>query len=101
MANVDPDTYLFGVEGDLPLVVERLGARTTKTLYAITDIPLQIIGDRTRVLPPTLQCLKSTIEEVGKVLGPRDCCYLSIGGHLEVEDEQTSYIGLPGGERLY
>ncbi|KAG8920069.1 hypothetical protein FRC01_000944 [Tulasnella sp. 417] len=102
IANVDPDTYLFGVEGDLPMVVEELGARTTKTLYAITDIPLQIIGDRARVLRPTLECLKSTIEEVGTVLGPRDCCHIyPVGGDLEVEDEQTSFIGLPGGERLY
>ncbi|KAG8916658.1 hypothetical protein FRC01_002938 [Tulasnella sp. 417] len=101
IAKVDVDYYLQGVEGDLSLVVEELGARTTKTLYVITDIPLQTNVDRTLVLPPKLQCLKSTIEEVGKLLGPRDSCQIYVGGHIEIENEEKSFMALPCGERLY
>ncbi|KIO25616.1 hypothetical protein M407DRAFT_24994 [Tulasnella calospora MUT 4182] len=95
IAKGNPDGYLFGVEGDLSLVVDKLGVRTTKTLYIITDVTLQIIGDGARVLPPKLQCLKSTLEEVGSVLGP------PVGGHVETENDEPSFLPLSGDEHLY
>ncbi|KAG9044161.1 hypothetical protein FS837_008713, partial [Tulasnella sp. UAMH 9824] len=102
MAKSNPDVYLFGVEGDLSLVTEELGVRTTKTVYVITDVNVQVIGDRTRVMAPKLQDVKSAIEEVGQALGPRDVCYIyAVGGHVEVENDETSFLPLPGGERLY
>ncbi|KIO25620.1 hypothetical protein M407DRAFT_24998 [Tulasnella calospora MUT 4182] len=101
MANGHPDGYLFGVEGDLPLVVDELAARSTKTVSVITDLTVQVTGDGARALPPTLQCVKNTIEEVGQALGPGDILYVYVGGHIEVENEETSFMPLPNEERLY
>ncbi|KAG8948993.1 hypothetical protein FRC00_008366, partial [Tulasnella sp. 408] len=57
MSKGEADEYLFGVEGDLSLVVGELGLRTTKTIYVMTDLNVQMTDDRARVLVPKLQCL--------------------------------------------
>ncbi|KAG8921688.1 hypothetical protein FRC00_008349, partial [Tulasnella sp. 408] len=59
MAKSNPDVYLFGVEGDISLVVEELGVRTTKTVYVITDVNVQVVGDRTRIIAPKPQDVAS------------------------------------------
>ncbi|KIO24221.1 hypothetical protein M407DRAFT_26334 [Tulasnella calospora MUT 4182] len=101
VASGEGGQYLYGVEGDLALVFDELNARTTEPVRVITDVTGKGWDNRPQVRPPNLQSIKSSIEEVGQALAPGDLCYLYIGGHTEMNSDETSFMPLPNGERLH
>ncbi|KAG8903457.1 hypothetical protein FRC01_009195 [Tulasnella sp. 417] len=104
IAKADPtERTLAGVEGDFPLILDELNARTTGTLQVITDLPVPRLSPQTKTFLPGLQAVGDAIRNAGQVMKAGSICYIYNVGRwyrAEVANPILKVMPLPSGERL-
>ncbi|KAG8923207.1 hypothetical protein FRC01_013060, partial [Tulasnella sp. 417] len=110
IAKADPaDPSLAGVQGDFPLILDELNARTTGTLQVITNLSVPRLSPQAQMLFPNSQNIRGAILNAGQVMKAGSICYIYISGGTEQDSIETSsevanpilkVMPLPSGGRL-
>ncbi|KAG8951721.1 hypothetical protein FRC04_005742 [Tulasnella sp. 424] len=101
IAKPDPkEPALKGVEGDLPLILDELTARTNSTIQVITDLQLPESNPKAQGLLPTVRNVEDSIQKVGQAMKDGGLCYVFLAGDTDQDSPESAYMPLASGERL-